>query len=95
MTEAAELPREIAVEASRDEYEIVGLALSERFLLPVPIPIFGAGPNRVTLIKYDRITVTSHQVVTSDYPVLSDQDRVTLTIGGCVPSVLPAHPPCL
>lgn len=86
---------QVAVEASRDEFEIVGLPLSERFIIPVPIPIFGIGANRVTLVKYDRVTVTSDQVVTSVYPVLNDQDRVTLTIGGCVPTILPPHPLCL
>ena len=95
MTAPAGSIHQVAVEASRGEYEIVGLPLSDRFLVPVPVPIFGVGANRVTLVKYDRITVTSDQVLTSAYPVSKDQDRVTLTIGGCVPAILPAYPPCL
>ena len=84
------------IETSQDvqhEYEIVGLPFSSCLLVPVPIPIFGLG-KRVTLIKYDRVTVTTTHLLTSAYPVQNHQDRVTLSIAGCFPSDLPAYPPC-
>lgn len=50
--------------------------------------------NKITLVKLDRVTVTATQIVTSIFPFVGATDRVTLNIGGCVPTDLPKWPAC-
>lgn len=88
------IQQDVAVEASRTEeyheYEITGMMphhFSNRAL-----PFFGE--SVFTIVRVDPVTVTVKKTVTSQYPILSPADRVTMIYVGCVPADAPNLPHC-
>lgn len=90
------IQQDVAVEASRaddfEEYQIVGLT-SDHFNINQRAAALPFKNNRVTIVKLDKVTVTSGTVVTSTYPVTNPTDRVTLAYYGCIPNDAPTNLP--
>ena len=90
-------PEVVAVEASLaenndyiSEYELVGLT-ADHFNTDRAMNIFNK--KLLTIIKLDKVTVTSSTVATVVYPVVNPSDRVTIAYYGCIPKDAPTTLP--